>query len=86
MREPRLAIESDVHLSVFPSIQSCLVDLQFLPNDVYNGYEAIAENIDENIDAWRVNLVSRIKQNASTISDLQSIPNSANYSSDLKTH
>ena len=79
MREPRLAIESDVHLSVFPSIQSCLVDLQFIPNDVYNGFKAIADNID----AWRVKLVGRINQYASTISDLQTTANSAIYSSDL---
>ena len=54
LRGPRLAIESDIHLAVFPSIASCLVDLQFIPN----GLEAIADNID----AWRVNLVTRIKQ------------------------
>ena len=64
-----LAIESDIHLAVFPTIASCLIDHQFIPNDVYNGLEAIAECID----AWRVNLVTRIKQYASTINDLQSI-------------
>ena len=42
MRGPRLAIESDVHLAVFPTVASCLVDLQFIPNDFYNGLEAIA--------------------------------------------
>ena len=75
----RLAIESDIHLAVFPTVASCLVDLQFIPNDVYNGLEAIAENID----AWRVNLVTRIKQYASTINDLQSSTNSAIYTGDL---
>ena len=45
---PRLAIESDIHLAVFPTVASCLIDLQFILNDVYNGLEAIAENID----AW----------------------------------
>ena len=79
LRGPRLAIESDIHLAVFPTLASCLVDLQFMPNDVYNGLEAIAENID----AWRVNLVTRIKQYASTINDLQSSTNSAIYTGDL---
>ena len=74
-----LAIESDVHLAVFPSVSSCLVNLQYIPNDVYNRFEAIADNID----AWRVNLVTRIKQYASTTNDLQSSANSAIYSSDL---
>ena len=46
---------------------------------MYKGLEAIAENID----AWRVNLVTRIKQYASTINDLQSSKNSAIYTSDL---
>ena len=66
LRGPRLAIESDVHFAVFPSVSSCLVNLQYIPKDVYNGFEAIADNID----AWRVNLVTRIKQYASTINDL----------------
>ena len=79
MRGHRLAIESDIHLAVFPSVTACLADLQFILNNVYNGLEAIAENID----AWRVNLVTRIKQYASTINDLQSSTNSAIYTSDL---
>ena len=74
-----MAIESDVHLSVFPSVTSCLFYLQFLPNNVYNGFEAIADNID----AWRVNLIGKIKQYASTIIDLQTTVNTAIYSSDL---
>ena len=49
---------------------------------MYNGFKAIAENIDE----WRGNLIGRIKQYASTISDLQSLANSAIYSSDLNAH
>ena len=77
--EPRLAIEGDIHLAIFPTISSCIANLQYLPNDVYNGFEAVADNID----AWRLNLVSRIKQYASTINDLQSTANSASYSSDL---
>ena len=66
LRAPMLAIESDIHFAVFPTIASCLIDRQFIPNDVYDGLEAIAENID----AWRVNLVTRIKQYTSTINDL----------------
>ena len=46
---------------------------------MYCGFEAIAENIDE----WRGNLVTRIKQYTSTISDLQSTANSAISSSNL---
>ena len=46
---------------------------------MYNGCKAIAEHID----GWRVNLVRRFKQYASTISDLQSNANSAIYCSDL---
>ena len=51
----------------------------FLPNKVYCGFKAIAENIDE----WRGNLVGRIKQYASTIRYLQSPANYAIFSSDL---
>ena len=35
VREPRLAIEGDIHLSTKPSASSCLSDFQHLPNDVY---------------------------------------------------
>ena len=58
MGGPRLAIESDTHLAVFPTVAPCLIDRQLIPNDVYNGLQAMAENID----AWRVNLNTRIKQ------------------------
>ena len=47
IREPRLAIEGDIHISNFPSASSCLSRFQFLPNDVYCGLEAKADNIDE---------------------------------------
>ena len=40
MRETRLAIESDIHLSIFLSVSSCLSDFQFVPNDVYNGFRS----------------------------------------------
>ena len=46
---------------------------------MYNGLKAMAENID----AWRVNLNTRINQYASTINDLQSSTNSAIYTGDL---
>ena len=79
MRAPRLAIESDIHLAVFPTVVFCLIDCQFILNDVYNGLEAIAENID----AWRVNLDTKIKQYSSTINDLQSSSSSAIYTGNL---
>ena len=79
IKEPRLDIEGDIGLSTIPSASSCLSDFQFLPNEVNCGFEAIAENIDE----WRGNLVGRIKQYASTISDFQSTANSAFFSCDL---
>ena len=47
--------------------------------DVYIGFVAIAENIDE----WRGNLVAGIKQYVSLISDIQSTVNTAISSSDL---
>ena len=46
---------------------------------MYCGFEAVAENIDE----WRGNLVTRIKQYASRISDIQLTANSAISSKDL---
>ena len=54
LRGPRLAIGGDIHIADFPPVTSCLASLQFLPNDVYNGLQAFAENID----AWRTNLVT----------------------------
>ena len=79
LRGPRLAIGGDIHIADFPPVASCLASLQFLPNDVYNGLWAFAENID----AWRTNLVTRIKLYGSTISDLQSSTNAAIYACDL---
>ena len=54
VREPRLAIEGDIHLSTIPSASSCLSDFQQLPNAVYCAFEAVSEKIDE----WRSNLVT----------------------------
>ena len=79
LRGARLAIESDIHIADFPSVTSCLASLQFLPNDVYNGLQAFAENID----GWRTNLVTRIKLYSSTIADLQSSTNATSYACDL---
>ena len=46
LRGARLAIESDIHIADFPSVTSCLANLKFLLNYVYNGLQAFAENID----------------------------------------
>ena len=69
LRGPRLAIESDIHIADFPSVTS----------DICNGLQAFAENID----AWRENLVTRIKLYGATISDLQSSTNSVVYACNL---
>ena len=45
VREPRLAIEGDIHLSTIPYASLCLSDFQPLPNDVYCAIEAVFENI-----------------------------------------
>ena len=79
LRGPRLAIEGEIHIADFPPVASCLANLQLLPNDVYNGLQAFAENID----AWRTNLVTRIKLYGSTITDLQSSTNAAVYACNL---
>ena len=79
LRGARLAIESHIHIADLPSFTSCLASLQFLPNDVYNGLQAFAENIDE----WRTNLVTRIKLYSSTIADLQSSTNATSYACNL---
>ena len=79
VRGPRLAIEGDIHIADFPPVASCLANFQFLPNDVYEGLQAFSGNID----AWRTNLVTRIKLYGSTISDLQSSTNSAIYACNL---
>ena len=50
-----------------------------MPNEVYNGLQVFAENID----AWRTNLVTRIKLYSSTIADLQSSSNATSYACDL---
>ena len=56
-KRARLAIESDISIADFPTVTSCLDNLQLLPNEVNNGFQVVAKNID----AWRTNLVTRIK-------------------------
>ena len=79
LRGARLAIESDIHIADFPSVTSCLANLQLLPNDVYNSLQAFAENID----GWRTNLITRIKLYSSTIAEIQSSTNATSYACDL---
>ena len=78
-RGARLAIESDINIADFPTATSCLANLQLLPNEFYNGLQVVAENID----AWRTNLVTRIKLYSSTIADLQTSSNTTSYACDL---
>ena len=79
LREPRLAIEGDIHLSTIPSASLCFSDFQHLPNDAYCAIEAVSENIDE----WRGHLVTKIKQYATPISDIQLTASNVISSSDL---
>ena len=79
VREPRLAIEGDIHLSTISYASSFLSDFQQLPKDVYCAFKAVSENIDES----RGSLITRIKQYASRISDIQLTANSAMSSRDL---
>ena len=78
-RGARLAIECDIHIADFPTVTSCLTNLPLLPNEVQNGLQVVAENID----AWRTNLITRIKQYSSTIADLQTSSNATSYACDL---
>ena len=75
----RLAIESDISITDFPTISSCLLDLQPLPAEFNNGLQVVAENID----SWRTNLVTRIKLYSSTIADLKTTSNATSYPCDL---
>ena len=78
-RGARLAIESDISIADFPTVTSCLTNLQPLPNEFNNGLQVVAENID----SWRTNLVTRIKLYSSTIADLQTSSNATSYACDL---
>ena len=78
-RGARLAIERDISIADFPTVTSCLANLQLLPNEVNNGFQVVAENID----AWRTNLVTRIKLYSSTIADLQTSSNATSYACNL---
>ena len=66
VRGARLAIESDISIAYFPTVSSCLLNLQSLPAEFNNGLQVVAENID----SWRTNLVTRIKLYSSTIADI----------------
>ena len=74
-----MAIESDISIADFPTVSSCLINLQPLPAEFNNGLQVVAENID----SWRTNLVTRIKLYSSTIADLQTTSNATSYACDL---
>ena len=78
-RGARLAIERDISIADFPTVTSCLTNIQPLPSAFNNGLQVIAENID----SWRTNLVTRIKLYSSTIADLQTSSNATSYACDL---
>ena len=78
-RGARLAIESDISIADFPTVSSCLTNLQPLPAEFNNGLQVVAENTD----SWRTNLVTRIKLYSSTIATLQTTSNATSYACDL---
>ena len=80
-REPRLAIENDAQLSTIPSAFLCLSDFQHLPNETFCAIEAVSENVDE----WRGHLVTRLKQYATRVNDIQMTASNAISNSDLNT-
>ena len=49
-----MAIEIDISIADFPTVGSCLLDLQPLPAEFNNGLQVVVENID----SWRTNLVT----------------------------
>ena len=51
------SIESDISIADFPTIGSCLLDLQPQPAGFNNRFQVIAANID----SWRTRLVTKIK-------------------------
>ena len=50
-------IESDISIADFPTIGSCLLDLQPPPAGFNNRFQVIATNID----SWRTRLVTKFK-------------------------
>ena len=74
-----MAIESDISIADFPTVTSCLTNIQLLPSEFNNGLQVVAENID----SWRTNLVTRIKLYSSTIADLQTSSNATSYACNL---
>ena len=75
----RLAVESDTRISEFPTVASCLNNIQLTSSEFKNDLQVIAENID----LWRANLVTRIKLYNTTIADLQSSSNATSHAFDL---
>ena len=75
----RLAVESDIRISDFPTVASCLNNIQLTPSEFNNGLQVVAENID----LWRASLVTRIKLYNSTIADLQASSNATSHACDL---
>ena len=57
LRGNRLAVESDIRISDFPTVASCLNNIQLTPSEFNNGLQVVAENID----LWRASLDTRIK-------------------------
>ena len=76
---PRLAIENDAQLSTIPSAVSSLSDFLYLPNEIYSAIEAVTENVVN----WRGHLVSRLKQYAIRINDIQMTNSNAIASGDI---
>ena len=79
LRANRLAAESDSRISEFPTVASCLNNIQLTPCEFNNDLQVMAENID----LWRANLVTWIKLYNTTITDLQSSSNATSHTCDL---
>ena len=80
--EPRLAIENYAQLSTIPSASPCLSDYQHLPNEMYCAIKAVSANIDE----WKGHLVTRLKQYATRVNDIQMTASNAISNSDLNAY
>ena len=82
LRENRLAADSDIRISYFPTAVSYLGKIHSTPSEVNNNLQVVAENID----LWRATLVNRIKLYNSTIADLQESSNATSHACDLNAH
>ena len=67
-----LTIESDLSITDFPNVGSCLLDLQPPPAGFNNRFQVIAANID----SWRTNVKLNLSYIGSTIADLMTTSNS----------